>query len=55
MSDSKKTVRIELTEEQRRQLEDATGKQANAIEFTAEELEERIAPGRGIPGTETLI
>lgn len=51
MSDSK-NVRIELTEEQRRQLEEATGKQATAIEFTAEELEERIAPTKGVPGLE---
>ena len=42
------TVRIELTEEQRRQLEQATGKKATAIEFSAEELEERIAPARAI-------
>jgi DNA-binding MarR family transcriptional regulator len=48
MSESKRNVRIELTEEQRRQLEEATGKQATAIEFTAEELEERIAPVRAI-------
>ena len=47
MSDSKNTVRIELTEEQRRQLEQATGKQASALEFSAEELEERIAPAAG--------
>lgn len=45
--EKKNTVRIELTEEQRRQLEEATGKQASAIEFSAEELEERIAPGKG--------
>jgi hypothetical protein len=46
MPESNRTVRIELTDEQRRQLEEATGKQATAIEFTAEELEERIAPAR---------
>ena len=46
MPESTRTVRIELTDEQRRQLEEATGKQATAIEFTAEELEERIAPAR---------
>jgi hypothetical protein len=44
MPESMKPVRLELTEEQRRQLEEATGQQAVAIEFTAEELEERIAP-----------
>jgi hypothetical protein len=40
----KPTVRIELTEEQRKKLQQITGKDASAVEFTAEELEERIAP-----------
>jgi hypothetical protein len=39
-----KKVRIELTEEQRKQLREQTGKEASAIEFQAEELEERVAP-----------
>ena len=38
------TVRIELTEEQKKQLREQTGQDANAIEFTVDELEERIAP-----------
>lgn len=37
-------VRIELTEEQKAKIREATGKDATAIELTAEELEERIAP-----------
>lgn len=41
-----KQVRIELTEEQKQKIRQATGKDASAIEFTAEELEERIAPLR---------
>lgn len=45
MSDKQKSpVRIELTEEQRRQVQSETGKDATAIEFAAEELEDRIAP-----------
>lgn len=45
MTDKKKNqVRIELTEEQRAQIRNETGRDAAAIEFTAEELEERIAP-----------
>jgi hypothetical protein len=39
-------VRIELTEEQRKHVRAATGRDAFAIQFTAEELEERIAPLR---------
>jgi hypothetical protein len=44
MSEQKKQVRIELTDEQRRKIQAETGKDAAAIEFSAEELEERIAP-----------
>lgn len=40
----KKTVRLELTEEQRKQIREQTGKDASAVEFKAEELEERVAP-----------
>jgi hypothetical protein len=46
MADEKKkrTVRIELTEEQRAQLKIETGKDLTVLEYDAEELEERIAP-----------
>jgi hypothetical protein len=37
-------IRIELTDEQRKQIKDASGEDVKAIEFTAQELEERIAP-----------
>ena len=37
-------VRIELTEEQKNQIMEATGKEASAIELTAEELEDRVSP-----------
>jgi hypothetical protein len=40
----KNAVRIELTEEQRNKIRKETGRDAAALEFTAEELEERIAP-----------
>ncbi len=39
-----KNVRIELTEEQRQKIQQQTGKDAAAVEFSAEELEDRIAP-----------
>ncbi len=42
----KKPVRIELTEEQKKQVREATGKDASAIELTVEELEERVSPIR---------
>ena len=40
----KQPVRIELTEDQKKQIREATGKDASAIELTAEELEERVSP-----------
>ena len=39
-------VRIKLTSEQREQVRKATGKNADALELSAQELEERIAPMR---------
>lgn len=38
------TVRIDLTDEQKRQVQKATGKPAEAIELSADELEERVLP-----------
>ena len=38
------TFRISLTPEQKEQVRKATGKEADTLELTAEELEERIAP-----------
>ncbi|HEX6063478.1 MAG TPA: hypothetical protein VFZ04_04610 [Longimicrobiales bacterium] len=49
MTDKKKApVRVVLTEEQRKQIQSETGRDAEAVEFTAEELEERIAPVRAL-------
>jgi hypothetical protein len=44
MATSKDQVRIELTPEQKAQVRSATGKDAEAVELSVEELEERIAP-----------
>ncbi len=44
--DKKQPVRIELTEEQKKQIRAATGKDASAVELTVEELEERVSPRR---------
>jgi hypothetical protein len=50
MLNSKDQFRIKLTPEQKAQVQAATGKEAEAVELSVEELEERIAPsvlGRG--------
>ncbi len=44
MSDSKQPVRINLTDEQKAQIRSQTGKDAEAVELTVDELEDRIAP-----------
>jgi hypothetical protein len=45
MDDSKK-IRIELTPEQKAKVRSATGKDAESVELSVEELEERIAPAK---------
>jgi hypothetical protein len=42
--ESKGQIRIELTPEQKAKIRNATGKDAEAVELSVEELEERIAP-----------
>ena len=42
--DNKGPVRIKLTKEQQDEVRAATGKDAEALELSTEELEERIAP-----------
>ncbi len=44
MASGKGTVHIKLTPEQQEIVRKATGKNAEALELTAQELEERIAP-----------
>ena len=54
MSDSageRQKVRINLTPEQARQLKAATGRDLDAIELTAQELEQRIVPNLIASGT----
>jgi hypothetical protein len=46
MSKPQDVVRIELTKQQRENVKATTGKDAEAVELTVEELEERIAPMR---------
>jgi uncharacterized small protein (DUF1192 family) len=47
--DSSKNIRIELTPEQKAEVRNATGKEAEAVELSVEELEERIAPAKKWP------
>ncbi len=51
MEPHKEPVRIKLTPAQRELVRKATGKEAEALELTAEELEERIAPARVVQPT----
>jgi hypothetical protein len=44
MSNPREHFRIQLTPEQKAQVRTATGKEAEAVELSVEELEERIAP-----------
>jgi uncharacterized small protein (DUF1192 family) len=49
VSNPKEPVRINLTEEQKAEIRSKTGKDADAVELSVEELEERIAPYK-LPG-----
>jgi hypothetical protein len=49
MHNPKEQLRIQLTPEQKAQVRAATGKEAEAVELSVEELEERIAPTVAVP------
>jgi hypothetical protein len=49
MSNPKDQIRIELTPEQKATVRSATGKDAEAVELSVEELEARIAPATALP------
>jgi hypothetical protein len=46
MAESKEPVRIKLTAEQQKEVQKATGKTAESLELSVQELEERIAPAK---------
>ena len=46
MTEKGKHVAIQLTEEQKAHVKAVTGKDAETVELSVEELEERIAPSR---------
>jgi uncharacterized small protein (DUF1192 family) len=48
MEKKHETFRLSLTADQKKAIQKATGKQAEALELSVEELEERIAPMRPI-------
>ena len=47
MAKQRQSLRLKLTPEQQEQVKAATGKEAEAIELSMEELEARIAPVAG--------
>lgn len=49
MEKKKEAIRIELTEDQKQTIRNATGKEIDSLELSAEVLEERIAPRRSLP------
>jgi hypothetical protein len=49
MAKQRDSVRLKLTPEQQQQVKEATGKDAEALELTVEELEQRIAPATWPP------
>jgi uncharacterized small protein (DUF1192 family) len=49
MKNSRGSVQLKLTSEQQEQIRKATGKSADTLELSIEELEERIAPGQKLP------
>ncbi|MEX2284574.1 MAG: hypothetical protein WEE89_18950 [Gemmatimonadota bacterium] len=44
MSKQPNVVKIELTELQRKQIKDASGEEISSLEFSADQLEDRVAP-----------
>ena len=44
-TEKNKTYQLQLTPQQRAEVRELTGKEAEALALTVEELEERIAPG----------
>jgi hypothetical protein len=44
MDKQESRIRIELTKEQQKQIKVASGEDVTVLEFTAQQLEERIAP-----------
>jgi len=41
---SRKTIRIELTEAQKKQIREQTGEEVETVDFTVDEVEQRVTP-----------
>jgi uncharacterized small protein (DUF1192 family) len=50
MSSPKDSFRLNLTPEQKDAIRKASGKDAESVELSVEELEARIAPSKTFPG-----
>jgi hypothetical protein len=55
MSDDRKIVRIDLTQSQKEQVKATTGRDAEAVELTVQELEQRITPRIALNHSETFL
>ena len=55
MTDEKRVVRIDLTPSQKEQVKATTGREADAVELTVQELEQRIAPRLSANANETFL
>ena len=55
MATQKETIRIDLSTTQQQQIKAKTGHDADALELTVEELEQRITPRIAINHNETLL
>lgn len=55
MTDDKKIIRIDLTTSQKEQVKATTGRDAEAVELSVRELEERITPRLASNHNETLL
>ena len=55
MTKQPKRFEIHLTDEQKAQVKAATGKDAEIVELSVEELEERIAPATLKAGPQVII
>ena len=52
MSRQDRVIQIKLSDEQKEQVRKETGKDAEALELSVQELEERIAPSYFLPSAE---
>ena len=55
MNSENKVVRIDLTPAQKEQIKATTGRDAEAVELTVHELEERITPRLATNHNETFL